>query len=100
MNTTAAQTSTFDTFANRDDFLGFGYIGGRRNALDAVASGEWPTSALADVTAADDAILARSAELGWDDERLFVWANSKDGRWFADMALGCSDLGRAMRHIA
>ena len=94
--TSTTQSSIFDTFAQRDDFLGFGYIGGRTNAADAIASGEWTS---ADIAGADAAVLKVAADLGWDEDRLFMWANSKDGRWFADMALGCNDISGALRLI-
>lgn len=88
--------SIFDTFATRDDFYGFGYIGGRRNALEAARTGDWPATVVDQVAEADAAILARAGELGWSEARLFKWANSKDGRWFTDYAFGCDDLERAM----
>lgn len=91
MTTTRTATFTadiFDRFAERDDFLGFGYIGGRRY--------DWAPE---DVAVADAAALARAAELRWSEKRLFTWANSKNGRWFADFALGCGDLDGAMRLV-
>lgn len=89
MNTTTTpQANPFDTFAQRDDFLGFGYIGGRRNAIEATETGEWPISVLEDVAAADALIIATAEKAGWSEARLFDWANSKDGRWFADCAFG------------
>ena len=84
---TAPRTaSIFDTFAQRDEFLGFGYIGERRNAIE---SGR-------DVTAADALALEMGAEL--TDEALFAWGNSRYGRWFADCALGSDDLEMARRY--
>jgi hypothetical protein len=77
-------TTTFDRFANRDDFLGFGYIGSRQSFT------------AEEVAPVDAAILDIAEGLGWDEERLFEWANSKDGRWFADTALGCGELDNAI----
>lgn len=88
MNTTSA--NIFDTFATRDEFLGFGYIGERRHFT------QWEGQA---VREADAAILEAAAELGWDEDRLFQWANSKDGRWFADEAFGMRSLARAMKYV-
>lgn len=97
MNTTTAATSPFDRFANRADCLGYCYIGERANALYYAASGEWPADTTEQVAATDAKILEIAAARGWDEERLFAWANSKAGRWFADTALGCRDLARALK---
>lgn len=87
MNTTSTRTpAIFDTFAQRDEFLGFGYIGERARHIE---SGM-------DTTAADALALEMAATL--TDEALFTWGNSKDGRWFADCALGCNDLAMARRY--
>ena len=88
MNTTTSTRTPaiFDKFAQRDEFLGFGYIGERARAIE---SG-W------DVTAADALALDMGDTL--TDEALFAWGNSKDGRWFADCALGCTDLDMARRY--
>ena len=86
MNTTQTRTpAIFDTFAQLDDFLGFGYIGERRN---------WIAEGM-DTSAAD--ALALDMAAGCSDDALFAWANSKDGRWFADCALGSNDLEMARR---
>lgn len=81
--------TVFDQFAERDEFLGFGYIGARRNALD---ESDPEAPALPEsVTMADSAILARAAELGWTVGDLFTWANSKKGRWLGDVVFGSDD---------
>ena len=92
MTTTTATTAghLFDRFANDDRFLGFGYIGERRNFLDADAER---------VAEADETILEHVRDMGWTADELFAWGNSKDGRWFSDMALGCNDLRGAMRYL-
>lgn len=83
----------FDDFAYRDEFLGFGYIGERaRHAEDGAAD--------IDIATADALVLSIATELGWDEDRLFAWANSKNGRWFADSTLGCGEFDqRAARLV-
>lgn len=81
MNRTA---SIFDRFAERDAWLGFGYIGGRRNALD---SSDPESPAQPELVAAIDALVLEHAA-SWTDEELFVWANSTSGRHFADAVFG------------
>lgn len=39
----------------------------------------------------DAAIVAVANECGLDYERLFVWSNSKWGRWLADGTHGCDE---------
>ena len=67
-------TDTFDDFALRDDWLGFGYIGGRRHLT------------AAERARADSIALAYAIEHGWSEGDLFLWGNSKLGRWFSDYA--------------
>ncbi len=96
-HTSPAARTIFDRFAESDDFLGFGYIGGRRNALDESDPECGDMAAL--VPDADAAILERVKDEGWTEKALFTWANSKDGRWFSDLAFGCSDLRGAMKYL-
>jgi len=70
----------FDSFTRRDDWLGFGYLGSRRNEL---AMGR---AAL--VAEADEIVLNRLRERGLTQEELFEWSNSKRGRWFGDCYFG------------
>jgi hypothetical protein len=50
------------------------------------------------VAATDQRILEVTAD--WTADELFHWANSKDGRWFADMVFGCDDtFEHAARYI-
>lgn len=73
----------FERFEQRDGFEGFGYIGGRRHLTDA-------RRALA------DAMLQAHVEArGISEERLFTWANSRDGRFYADEWAGGDRYGRA-----
>ena len=82
-------------YAN-DAWLGFGYLGERRNAIAAVQSGEWES---ANVTAADELALRIANEKHWTASRLFTWLNSKDGRWFGDMTLGSDDFDMAANYV-
>ena len=85
---TELNTSLFDDFRARDDYEGFGYIGERNR---------WLPRSPDLVRWADDAILTVARNRGWDADRLFQWANSKHGRWFADEAFGGGTLERAIR---
>jgi hypothetical protein len=64
----------WDRMAQDERYLGWGYINGRHD-LNPVKQ-----------QVADDVILQFAEDAGWDDEALFAWANSKLGRWFADLA--------------
>ena len=102
MNTTAAQALTLaDLIAgyNHEDFGGYGYLGGRRDALSNLAYKVDITAGLAEIAAADQFVLDTANSRGWDAERLFQWANSRDGRHFADDAFGGFGLERAARLI-
>ncbi len=87
--TTTQTTSTFDRMTSDDRWLGFGYLGSRQYADDA------------EVALADAFVFDVTAD--WTDDELFTWANSKDGRWFADILFGGSwtqaDLDMAGRYV-
>jgi hypothetical protein len=68
-----------------ESWLGFGYLGDRRNAAEAVRSGEWE---YANITLADDAALKEANRKHWSAARFFDWLNSKNGRWYADATIG------------
>lgn len=72
-------TDTLDAMANDDRWLGFGYLGERRNAAE-----ETPET----VALVDAHVLEVANAAGLTYEELFTWANSKDGRWFGDMTFG------------
>ncbi|HEY9409341.1 MAG TPA: hypothetical protein VIQ30_22590 [Pseudonocardia sp.] len=80
---------------------GHGYIRGRSAAL-ASTDPEHPdyepeaAPTPGAVEAADRRIVAIANERGWTYDQLFEWANSRDGRWFADAAIGCDDLDDAV----
>lgn len=99
MNRTA---QIFEAFAQRDEHLGYGYIGERRMALESVEDGEASERLGMQVRVADEAVLAFADDAGWSDEELFAWANSKDGRFYADVMFGDSGVGawhRAQRYV-
>jgi hypothetical protein len=85
MNTTqTTATQTFDRMTGDNRWLGFGYLGERDHMLNS--------------TDPDQRILEVTAD--WTADELFHWANSKDGRWFADMVFGCDDtFEHAARYI-
>ena len=98
-NTSTQTTATriFDRMAQDDRFLGWGYLGDRGRFLE--DTDPESTIGLDPIIEADDAILEVTRDMGWTYDDLFTWANSKDGRWFADMAFGCRDLQGAMRYL-
>lgn len=91
MNNTTASVSTFDRMSADDRWLGFGYLGGRRTALDASDPG---APAQPERVAEVDAWLLG---LGLEDDALFEWANSKNGRHFADVVFGGDSIEQAVR---
>jgi hypothetical protein len=91
----ASPMNLFDDMARDDRFGGFGYIGARQNLRDSVATSEWPADML-DVLAEADAVVLDTGVTG---EALFVWANSKDGRWFADCYFGSTDHRHADKYL-
>jgi hypothetical protein len=95
-STQTLRPTDLDRMASDDRWLGFGYIGGRRNELD---STDHEAPARPDVVrAADEELIEFANRHGLTYDELFAWANSKDGRWFADCALGCDDLDMARRY--
>lgn len=81
----------------RDDWQGYGYLGERRHLDAAVVSREWPDTMWNRLGEADLMVIVSAAHNGWDDDRLFEWANSKQGRHFADEVFGddSADVARA-----
>jgi hypothetical protein len=72
---TADQLSeALKTFADNPEWLGFGYIGERRYLTPAQSK------------VADEVVIAYAVRYGWSEPELFLWANSKLGRWFAEEA--------------
>lgn len=77
---------TFASYASRSEWLGWGYIGERRAALEMIESRELAGLYRDRVIRADRMALQYAADAGWTDADLFEWANSKAGRWFAELA--------------
>jgi hypothetical protein len=69
-------TADLDKMYRNDEWLGFGYLGERRNHTDA------------EVEAADAKALEDANNNSLTAEELFDWANSKDGRWYGDCMFG------------
>jgi hypothetical protein len=82
-------TAVFDEMSRDDRWLGFGYLGERRNVLNAhpdeVAEG-CPAPEM--VPAVDQRVIDTANARGWDYDGLFEWANSKSGRWLGDATFG------------
>lgn len=72
--------------AKDERWLGFGYLGSRQNALTSTDP-EVPAQPLL-VAAVDQRVIDHGNVEGWDYEDLFVWANSRNGRYFADVMFG------------
>lgn len=70
----------FDKMTTNEAWLGFGYLGERRNAREAGR----------DTTTADESAIAEANRLGLTAEELFEWANSKIGRWYGDCWFGAN----------
>lgn len=75
---------------NADNWLGYGYLGERHNYLAreeelAIITPEAADAFLAEV---DQVVLDDANAHGYSYDDLFEWANSKNGRWFADVVLG------------
>lgn len=79
-------TADLDRMANDDRWLGFGYLGERRNLLTSTDP-EAPANPTL-VEATDQRVIDAANGWGWTYDELFAWANSKNGRWFADMIFG------------
>jgi hypothetical protein len=82
MTTTTARS--FDRMMSDDRWGGYGFLGGREIALDN-SDAECPARPEL-VATIDRLVLEATAE--WSADDLFHWANSKDGRHFADVVFG------------
>lgn len=78
-------TADLDQMATNENWGGFGYLGGRQNALD---EGRTELVAKADAMALDAANAAGLTAIELFDN----WANLKVGRWYADSMFGCNGL--------
>lgn len=82
-------SDVFDTMRGDRRWGGFGYLGERRNRLESTDPEAPPQPER--VAATDAAILDVATARGWDYEQLFEWADSKNGRRFADAIYGTDE---------
>lgn len=79
-----AASEMFDRFSEREDWLGYGYLGNRSElGSRTTETREYPGKP-AVMRRVDRAAAKAAASLGWTEEQLFLWSNSKCGRWFAE----------------
>ena len=100
----ALTTKDIEAGYENAEWLGFGYLGERRNRLT-TTDPEMGTKAtrVAMVKAADRALLKIVNEKGWTADELFAWLNSKNGRWYGDAFFGCgnsADLTNAIEQVS
>lgn len=69
---------------DREEWLGFGYLGERRSALGEEI----------DVSLGDYVVIGHANENGWSEDDLFEWLNSKLGRWFGEQAFRSGPVSR------
>lgn len=84
-------SADLDAFEDHDEWLGFGFIGGRKNAreaIDAETTAFESGFSLEQMQVADNMVLFHANRLGWSRDRFFAWANSREGRWVADILIG------------
>ena len=87
MNTAALTAADLDRMETDDRWLGFGYLGERRNRREYAATelaGYMADHELERVARMDTDVVEEANLEGLSYDELFAWANSKDGRWFAD----------------
>lgn len=89
MSTTALTRKDIDIMTQDERWLGYGYLQGREIMLTSTDS-EAPADPQR-VANVERQILAVVNKRGWDYEQMFEWANSKNGRWFADSVYGCDE---------
>ena len=76
MTSPALTVADLDAGLQRDDWLGFGYLGERKNFF-----ANYGMSVVPQIAAADAFVLKHANARGWTADDLFAWANSKNGRW-------------------
>lgn len=76
----------FEQMSRDDRWLGHGYLGARRNALDTSDSDAIVAPAVVDE--ADRLAVERANAQDLTYDAFFDWANSKVGRWFGDTMFG------------
>ena len=78
MENVTLTTANIEYAYRNGEWLGFGYLGERRNAAE---EGK-------DVSAADAKALEAANRAGLTGAEFFEWLNSKNGRWYADCMFG------------
>jgi hypothetical protein len=79
-------TADLEAMYRNDEWLGFGYLGERRNLL---TSRDEEVPARPDLVAmADNMAIAEANRLGLTADQFFAWANSRVGRYYADCMFG------------
>jgi hypothetical protein len=78
--------TTFDLMERDSEWLGYGYLGARRNELDSSDPEHTPRPEF--VAEVDRRVLEHARRGGWTQRELFDWANSKLGRWLGDATFG------------
>jgi len=73
-------TAIFDAMTDNPEWGGYGYLGERRVGR---TSAHTPEA----IAAMDEATYQIAEAQGLTDAELFEWANSRDGRWWADMTI-------------
>lgn len=88
MNTTAKLTTAdLDRMEADERWLGYGYLGERRNRRNYAHSeltGYMADHELERIVRMDADVVEEANLEGLSYDELFAWANSKDGRWFSD----------------
>lgn len=85
----AGDWSDFERMMRDDRWLGFGYLGERRNFIAGLTESGVPANVAADALHdVDELVHSEAAAKLLTYDQLFAWANAKVGRWFADLFLG------------
>lgn len=91
-------TADLDQMANDDRWLGYGYLGERRNRREYAATeltGYMQDLELERAARMDADVVEEANTEGLSYDELFTWANSKAGRWFSD----CYGSRHAARYL-
>ena len=83
-----------------DEWLGFGYVGERLRALEAVRAGEITDLPLERIDEADELVLAEANRRRMTSARFFEFLNSRDGRYLADEIIGSPIDSRSAERVA
>ncbi len=91
---------TLESFYNNPRWLGFGYLGIRENARSLINNNDPDKEQLIQsLEEADNYLLETVNSQNWSNKDLFRWANSKNGRWYGEIAIYCNDINRVTNLI-